>query len=98
MKCLFVRVCRPLRGPSSQVRQTHCSRRYACAEKAAGPQAELAWVTAQTGASARAARALHVLLLRARANDPAERMAAADLAAGARQVLEYLLVTPANAC
>lgn len=62
-----------------------------------GQQAEQAWVAAQTGANARAAHALHALLLRARTEDPAERISAADLAAGAYNILQFLLAPPADA-
>ena len=60
-------------------------------------QAEKAWVEAHTGPNACAARALYALLLRARAEDPADRISAADLAAGAHEVLMYLLARPADA-
>ena len=62
-----------------------------------GVQGELAWVEAHTGPTACAARALYALLLRARAEDPAERISAADLAAGAYQILMCLLAPPAPA-
>lgn len=59
-----------------------------------GQQAEQAWVEAKTGPDAWPARAIHALLLRARAEDPAERISAADLAAGAYEILMYLLALP----
>ena len=67
------------------------------ADSVRGQQAELAWVAAQTGANARAARALHALLLRARVDDPAERISAADLATGAYDILMCLLPQPSDA-
>ena len=67
------------------------------ADSVRGQQAELGWVEAHTGANACAARALHALLLRARVDDPAERISAADLASGALEILTFLLAPPADA-